>query len=88
MQSTTRLHDGIANALPQEAYLVFDNAVAFHPANGVFNPDSDRRDRTIGRFLRWGEFPPTWFLLRLDDGDPVEDKALEAPILVEATAVG
>jgi hypothetical protein len=88
MQSTTCLHDGIANAILQEAYLVFDHPVAFHPANGGFNPDADRRDRTIGRLLQWGESPPTWFLLRLDGGDPVEDTALEAPILVEATAVG
>ena len=87
MQATTRLHDGVANAILQEAYLVFDNPIAFHPANGVFNTDSDRRDRTIGRFFRWGEFTPTRFFLRLDDRDTVEYKALEAHILVEATAV-
>jgi hypothetical protein len=86
MQPTTRLHDGIANAILQEAYLVFDNPITFHTANGVFNTDSDRRDRTIGRFLRWGEFTPTGFFLRLDDGDPVEAKTLEAHLLVEATA--
>jgi hypothetical protein len=50
MQSTTRLHDRIANAVLQEVHLVFDHPVAFYPANGVFNPDSDRRNRTIGRF--------------------------------------
>ncbi len=52
----------------------------------MFNTDSDRRDRTIGRFLRWGEVTPRRFFLRLDDGDPVEYKALEAPILIETTA--
>ena len=87
MQATTRLHDSVANAILQEAYLVFHHSIAFHTANGVFNTDSDRRDRTIGRFLRWGEFTPTRFFLRLDDGDAVEEKALEAHILVEATAV-
>jgi hypothetical protein len=51
----------------------------------MFNTDSDRRDRTIGRFLRWGEVTPRRFFLRLDDGDPVEDKALEAHILIETT---
>jgi hypothetical protein len=56
MQSTTRFHDGIANAILQETYLVFDHTVAFHPATGVFDTDANRRDRTIGRFLRWGEF--------------------------------
>src|SRR5262245_60562788 len=88
MQSTTRLHDRIANAVLQEASLVFDHPVAFYPANGVFNPDSDRRNRPIGRLLRWDEFPPARFLLRLDESDPVEDKALEAPILGEVTAGG
>jgi hypothetical protein len=87
MQSTTRLHEGVTNAIPQEAYLVFHNLIAFHPANGVFNTDSDRRDRAIGRFLRWGEFTPKRFFLRLDNGDTVEDKALETHILVEATAM-
>ena len=87
MQSTTRLHDGVANAILQEAYLVFHHARAFHPTNRVFNPDSDRRAHTIGRFLRWGEFTPRRFFLRLDDGDIVAQKALKAHILVEATAV-
>jgi hypothetical protein len=87
MPSTTCLHDGVANAILQEAYLVFHHPIAFHPANGVFNPDSDRRNSAIGCFLRWGKFTPTRCFLRLDDGDPGEDKALEAHILVEATAV-
>src|SRR5215510_7188515 len=87
MQATTCLHDGIANAILQEAYLVFDHTVAFHPANRVFDPDADGRDGPIGRFLRWGEFTPTGFFLRLDDGDTVEEKTLEAHILVEATAM-
>ena len=63
MQSTTRLHDGVANAILQEAYLVFDHTVAFHPAYGVFNPDANGRDRTIGRLLRWGEFSTRGFFL-------------------------
>jgi hypothetical protein len=87
MQSTTRLHDGVTNTIPQEAHLVVHNPIAFYTANGVFNTDSDRRDRAIGRFLRWGEFTPRRFFLRLDDGDPGEDKALETHILVEATAM-
>jgi hypothetical protein len=53
----------------------------------MFNTDSDRRDRPIGRFLRWGEFTARRFFLRLDDGDPVEEKALEAHILIETTPV-
>ncbi len=42
MQSTTRLHDGVANAVLQEAYPVFHHPVAFHSADRVFETDSDR----------------------------------------------
>jgi hypothetical protein len=63
MQSATRLHNGVANAILQEAYLVFHHPIAFHRTNGVFNADSDRRNRAIGRLLRWGEFTlPRFFL--------------------------
>ena len=87
MQSTTRLHEGVTHAIPQEAYLVFHHPIAFYTANGVFNTDSDRRDHAIGCFLSWGEFTPRRFFLRLDDGDTVEDKALEPHRLVAATAL-
>jgi hypothetical protein len=88
MQSTTCLHDGVPTALLQEVDRVFDHPIAFPPANGVFNTDADRRDRTIGRLRRWGEFTPTRFFLRWDEDDTVESKALEAPLLGEAAARG
>src|SRR5262245_47266193 len=87
MKPTICLNDDIVNAILQETYLVLYHPLAFHTANGVFNTDSDRRDRTMSRFLRWSEFTPTWFWLRLDDGETLEDKPLEAHILVKATAV-
>jgi hypothetical protein len=87
MQATARLHDAVANAVLQEAYLIFHNPKAFHSANGMLNADSDRRDRPIARFLRGREFPPRRFFRRLDDGDSVEEKALEAHILIETTPV-
>jgi hypothetical protein len=86
MQSPTRVHDGIAHAVLQEAYLVFHYTVAFHTANRVFDTEANRRDCTIGRFLRWGEFSPRGFFLGLDDRDPIARIALEAPILIETTA--
>ena len=86
MQSTTRFHDSIANAILQEAYLVFDHTVAFHTANGVFDTDANGRDRTIGRVLRWGEFPTRGLFLGLDDRDPRARIALEPQILIETTA--
>ena len=63
MQSTTRLHDGIANPVLQETYLVFPHPVAFHSANRVFDTDADGRNRTMSCLLRWSEFPPRGFFL-------------------------
>jgi hypothetical protein len=86
MQSTTRLHDGIAHAVLQEAYLVFHHPVAFYPTNRVLDTDSDGRDHAILCFLRWAEFPATWLFLRLNDRDLVKHKALESHVLIEVTA--
>ena len=41
MQPTTCLHDGVANAILHEAYLIFDHPIAFHTANGVFNTNAE-----------------------------------------------
>ena len=86
MQPTTRFHDGIANSVFQEASLVFHNTVAFHPAYGVFDAESDGRDRTLGHFLRWGEFTTTGVFLGLDNYDPIASLALEPHLLIETTA--
>ena len=86
MQPTTRFHNGITNAILQEADFVFHHPVAFHPTNGVFNTDSDGGNTTIGRFLRQSEFPATRCFLRLEDRDAMQEKSLEAPILIKATA--
>jgi hypothetical protein len=82
MESTTRLHNGIANTVFQEAYPVFDNTIAFHPTNRVFDADADGRDGTIGRFLWWGEFPSRGLFLGLDDGNLLACIALEAHVLI------
>lgn|SRR5215813_8895735 len=86
MQPTTRFHHGISNAILQKADFVFHHPVAFHPTNGVLNTDSDGGNTTIGRFLRRGELSATRCFLRLEDRDAMEEKALEALILIEATA--
>ena len=88
MQSTTRFHHSITNAILQEADFVFHNPVAFHPANGVFNTDADGGNTTIRGLLRRGEFPTPWFLFGLDHRDVGQDEALEAQILIETTAGG
>ncbi len=87
MQPTTRVHDGITNAILQEASLVFHHPISLHPTDRVFDTDSDGRDRTIARFLSWGEFPTTGVFLGLVDRDPLASIALEPHILIETTAV-
>jgi len=82
MQATTRFHDGVTNPVLQEPDLVFHNAVAFHPANGMFYPDADGRDPTIRRFLRRSEFSSTRCFLGLDDRDPIQEESLKALILI------
>ena len=86
MQATTRFHDGITNPILQEADFVFHQPVAFHPTNGVLNTDSDGGNTTIGRFLRRGELSSTRCFLRLEDRDAMQEKSLEALILIQATA--
>jgi hypothetical protein len=85
MQATTRFHEGISNAILQEAYRVLPHSIAFHTAHRVVDADSDRRDRTIARLLRWCEFTPTGLFLGLDERDPGTHKTLESPLLIEGT---
>jgi hypothetical protein len=85
MQATTRFHDSITNPVLEEAEFVFHDPIVFHPTNGVFNPDSDRRDPSIGGLLRRRECTSPGFFLGLDDGAPSQDASLETHLLVETT---
>ena len=86
MQATTCFHDGITKAILQETDFVFHHPRAFHPTNSVLNADSDGGNTTVGRFLRWSEFPATRCFLGLDNRDARQDKSLEALLLIQATA--
>ena len=86
MQATTRFHDGITNPVLQESDGVLHHPLTFHPTNGVLNADSNRRDATIDRVFRWGEFTPPGLFLRLDHGDPSPNDSLASPILLEITS--
>jgi hypothetical protein len=85
MQSTTRLHNDIANPILQKSSLVFHHPITLHPSDRVFDTDSDGRDHAIMCFLRWGEFTPRWLFLRLYDRHIVKHQALESHILIEVT---
>jgi hypothetical protein len=83
MQAITCFHDGIPYPILQKTDFVLDGPVALHPTNGMFNPDSDRRDPTIGCFLRRREFSFRRFFLGLDDRDVLQAEVLEALILIQ-----
>ena len=86
MPPTTRFHQGITDAIFQDADFVLHHPVALHPAHGVFNTDSDGGNTTIGGFLRLGEFPATRGVLGLEDRDARQEKSLEALLVIPATA--
>ena len=86
MQATTCFHDDVPNPVLQEADFVLYDPVAFHPANGMFDPDADGRDLTIGLLFRGREFPATRCFLGLEDRNPTQEESLEALILIETTA--
>ena len=85
MQPTTCFHDGVPNPILQETDFVLHDSVAFHSTNGVFNPNSDSRNSTIGLLLRRGEFSSRWSFLGLEDCNARQEKSLEAFILIQAT---
>ena len=86
MQATTCFHDGVPNPILQEADFVLHDPIAFHPANGMFDPDTDGGDPTIRRLLRGREFPSTRCFLRLEDRDPIQEESLETCILIQAAS--
>jgi hypothetical protein len=86
MQPTTRFHNGITQAILQEADFVFHDSVTFYPTNGVFDTDSDGGNPTIGLLLRRGQFPSRWGFLGLEDRNTRQEKPLKALILIQATA--
>ena len=88
MYATTCFHDGVANPIFQQAYLVCPDPIAFHASNGVFNTDPDGRNTMIVGFLSGREFAATRFFLGLNDRHIGQDESLESHILVETTPRG
>src|SRR4029453_16075800 len=88
MQPTTCFRDGVPNPILRETDFVFHDSITFHPANGMFYPNSNGSDSTIIGFFRWREFTSTRFFLGLENRDTSEDISLETHILVETTAKG
>jgi hypothetical protein len=86
MQATTWFHDGVPNPILPEADVVLHAPIAFHPANGLFDPETEGREPAIRRWLRGREFPATRCFLRVEDRDPIQEESLEAFSLIQAAA--
>ena len=86
MQATACFHDGIPHPILQKANFILHDPVAFHPTNGVLNPDSDGGNTTIRCLLRGREFSSRRCFLGLDNSDVRQAEALEALILIQPTA--
>src|SRR2546430_8962824 len=56
----TTLFRSVPNPILQETDFVFHDSVTLHATNGVFNPNSDGGNATIGLLLRRGQFPSRW----------------------------
>jgi hypothetical protein len=86
MHATTCFPAGVPNPSLQEADVVLHDPIAFHPAHGMFDPETDGGDPTIRRLLRGREYPATRCVLRLEDRDPSQEESLETLILIQAAA--
>ena len=81
MQPTTGFKNGILKAGFPIPDFVFDNAVTFDTADGVFNPNSNRSEPLISVFIQVRQGLASGLLFGLKDGHGVEAKALKAGIL-------
>jgi hypothetical protein len=88
MQATTCFQDGIPNTVLQETDFIFHDSVAFHATNGMFDPDADRCNPTIGCLFRGRQFSSRRFFLGLDDRDAQQAESLESFILIQTTTRG
>jgi hypothetical protein len=86
MQPTTRLHHHITDTMPPDPTGFIDDATAFNPTNGVFDPNTQGGDAPVLGFLRIRQLLPTWFFLRLHDGDAWQREALKSCVLPQPTA--
>jgi hypothetical protein len=80
MQATTCFHDSIPEPVLQEADCILYDPVTFHHTDGVFNADSDGRNRTIRGFLRGCKFSARGCFLGLDDRHVLQVEPLKALI--------
>ncbi len=76
------------NAFSPLPKLVFDDAIALHTANHVFNMHTDATNPAIFFLFFVRKFAPTWLFLRLEDPDAFRSESLKACVLPQCTSFG
>ena len=74
------------NAFSPLPKLVFDDAIAFHTANHVFNVHADAANPTVLCLFFVGQLATTRLLLRLEDRDTRWGEALKSCVLPQVTS--
>lgn len=81
VKPTASFHDSISKASFPVTNFVFDDAIAFDAANGMFNAHAERGNPLVDIFLHLRKVIASGFLFWLEDGNASKRKALKARIL-------
>ena len=81
MQTTAGFKNSVLKTWFPIPDFVFDNAVTFDTADGVFNPNPNRSKPLINVFVQVRQGLASGLLFRLQNGHIVEAKTLKASIL-------
>lgn len=85
MKPTAGFKNGISEAGLPIPDFVLNNAIAFNPADSMFNANAQRSMPLVNALLQVRQGFAFGLLFRLKDGDIVESEALEAGILTQFT---
>ena len=88
VKPTASLHDRISKAGFPVTNFVFDDAIPFDAANGMFNANPERGNPLVDIFLQLRKVIASGFLFWLEDGNASKGKSFKARILGELAVCG
>ena len=81
MESTARFHNSVPEAWFPIANFVFDDPIAFDPADGMFDTNPERSMPLVEVFVQVGKRFAAWLLFGLKDSDLIQLEALKTRVL-------
>ena len=81
MESTARFQNSVPEAWFPIANFVFDDPIAFDPADGMFDTNPKRSMPLVDVFFQVGKFFASGLLFLLNDSDLIKLEALKTGIL-------